>query len=135
MKKVLLIFLWLASATLGGIVFIFFAFRSSNRVIAQWPQPSNIRFDGFDPYSLSVIEGSTDYFTLPWRPTHELFIGRGTAAPGYGHVARFSFHPTDDDVDAYIHRSTVRWTSAGVSLTEGSGNQLFIPKAAFTGGR
>jgi hypothetical protein len=134
-KTLLMISLWLVSAAFAGIVCTIFALRSSNQVVAQWTQPQSVRFDGYDPYCLSVVEKAIDYFTLPWTRTHEVFIGRGRAAPGYGHGVCFSFFPNDQDMNSFIRESTVEWTPAGVTLTQASGHHIFIPKAAFIGGR
>jgi hypothetical protein len=94
-------------------------------------------YGGANPFSLSVIDRGANYFTFGWVRTHELFIGRGADAPSYGHYVRFTFHPGngDNDINAYIRKSTVNWTSAGVTFTEPFGDQVFIPAAAFLGGR
>ena len=135
MSKRQLIFPCVISALIGGFIVTVSAFWSSSRVVAQWGQPSSVNYASFDPYFLSVVDVGTDYSTFPWGRNHEIFIGRGTSAPDYGHYVRFSFHRTSDDLDAYIRQSTVTWTSTGVTLTEASGDQIFVPKAAFVGGR
>jgi hypothetical protein len=134
-KKILHILLWSATAACVGLGLTFYALAPSNRVIAQWKQPTTVNYNSFDPYSLSVIELHTNYFSLPWEHAHSVFIGRGNEAPGYGHSTDFTFHSAGERVDNYIRLSRVVWSNAGVTLTEPSGNQLFIPKSAFVGGR
>ena len=123
------------SALIGGLVLTVAAVWPSSRVVAQWTQPSSVSYASFDPYCLSVIDRGTDYSRIPWGRTCEVFIGRGIDAPSYGFYASFSFHPSSDDLDTYIHRSTVTWAGDGVTFTEPFGDRLFIPTAAFTGGR
>lgn len=124
-----------ASALLGGLVLTMVAVWPSNRVVAQWTQTSGIHYASFDPYALAVVDRGTDYSSIPRARHHELFVGRNGEVPGYGHRVAFSFHPGRDAADEYIRRSAVGWTADGVTFTEPSGDQIFIPKAAFIGGR
>jgi hypothetical protein len=41
----------------------------------------------------------------------------------------------DDDLGPYAKRAVVTWSDAGVTFEEPSGHRLFIPKAAYAGGR
>jgi hypothetical protein len=107
----------------------------SDRVIKQWCQPKEIDYQSFDPYCLSVVEGSREWSNLEFPRRHYLFIGRGTAAPGYGHYLDYTFHPGYEDVDAHVARSSVEWSPEGVTFIEATGHRLFIPKAMFIGGR
>ena len=124
-----------ASALLGGLILTIVAVWSSNRVVAQWIQTSGSNYGSFDPYALAVVDRGTDYSSIPWDRHYELFIGRSGDVPGYGHRVAFSFHPGRDTTDEHIHRSAVVWTTDGVTFSEPSGDQVFIPKAAFIGGR
>jgi len=76
-----------------------------------------------------------DYFIVPWEPTYEIFVGRGTSAPAYGHSVRYSFHPGYTNREVHIRSSKVEWSPDGVTFIEGSGHRLFIPKPMFVGGR
>lgn len=108
----------------------------SNRVVAQWTQPGDIPYDSFGSYSLSIIENTTCYFSTPYAHTYEIFIGRGTVAPSYGHSVQFSFHPDGGtDLETHIRNSKVEWIPEGVTFIAASGHRLFIPRAMFVGGR
>ena len=114
---------------------IFLLGRSTDRVIKQWQQPAEVNYGSFDPYCLSVIEGSRDWGKGDFPRRHYLFVGRGTAAPSYGHSCDYEFHASSEDVDAHVAQSSVEWTPQGVTLLEATGHRLFIPKKAFIGGR
>ncbi len=105
--------------------------RQPDRVLAQWSQPNTIQYGSFDPYSLSIIEMNTD----SWGHTYQIFVGRGTHAPAYGHYVQFPFHPYSDGLETYIRNCKVEWAADGVTLISESGHRLFIPKAMFIGGR
>lgn len=135
LRKFLVTVAWLVSSLIAGLIITFFMIRPSHNVVAQWPQAANVQYHSFDPYSLSVIETGMDYFILPWHPTYEIFVGRGTSADAYGHSVRYSFHPEYTNREAHIRSSKVEWSPDGVTLIEGSGHRLFIPKTMFIGGR
>jgi hypothetical protein len=126
---------WLGTSLLAGLVITYFLMRPSHRVVAQWRQTTNVQYQSSDPYSLSVLEKEMEYFMLPWQPRYEIFVGRGTSAPAYGHSVRYSFHPGYANRQAHIRSSSVEWSPDGVTFIEGSGHRLFIPKAMFIGGR
>jgi hypothetical protein len=107
----------------------------SNRVLKQWPQPTDIDYGSFDPYTVSLVEGAIRWRDLSLRRDHFLFIGRGSDAPGYGHYLSHTVHNGYEDITDYIDRSSVEWTAEGISYIEPSGHRVFVPKAMFTGGR
>jgi hypothetical protein len=91
----------------------------SNRVVQQWPQTEGVKYGSYDPYTLSVVEGSIEWTNLEFPRRHYLFVGRGTDAPAYGHYVDYSFHAGFGDTDAHIRRSEVEWTPEGVTLHRG----------------
>ena len=107
----------------------------SNRVIKQWHQPKDIQYQSFDPYTLSVIEGSINWNDIRLPRHYQLFIGKGDEAPDYGHYIEYSFHPMSENIEKHIGRSNVEWTADGATFVENSGHRLFIPKKMFIGGR
>ncbi|WP_040887551.1 hypothetical protein [Zavarzinella formosa] len=107
----------------------------SNRVVRQWNQPAEISYKSFDPYSLSVIEGSVDWANLSFPRRHQLVIAVGPGHPTYGHMIDYSFNSGGDDIDEHIGRSRVEWSDDGVTFIEVTGHRLFVPKAMFIGGR
>ena len=59
---------------------------------------------------------------------YEVYLGRDPSG-GYGHHVRL------DATDMDPTRLTVEWTTEGVSLNFESGHRVFVPAAAFVGGR
>lgn len=107
----------------------------SDRVVKQWCQPKEVDYQSYDPYCLSVVEGSREWLKPEFPRRHYLFVGRGTEAPGYGHYKEYSFHPGGAAIDDHVGRSTVVWNQDGVTFIEATGHRLFIPKEMFIGGR
>ncbi len=120
-----------------ALVFTFLLHLRSNRIICEWKQADSVNYRSFDPYFLSVVEGDVNWssFPLTWERHYEIYVGRETGKPSYGHFIEFSFHPGFDDIDAHIKKSTVEWSDKGVTFNEASGHTLFIPKDMFIGGR
>ena len=109
--------------------------REARREIAHYPSP-----DG--SYHLLLMQGERDWrgfpFSIGWR--YFFYAGHESHNPTYGHHLDFELHPAmagyfDDDLAAYARRAAVTWSDAGVSFDEPSGHRLFIPKAAYAGGR
>ena len=121
----------------SALLVVFLLHRPSNRVIAQWQQSGTINYQSFDPYFLSVVERDKDYSSFPFHVERNYFIyvGRGSGQPSYGHVIKFSFHPSDQSIEEHIKKSVVEWSKEGVTFKELSGHVLFIPKKMFIGGR
>lgn len=117
-----------------GLVVVLFLTRPSGRIIAQWTQPATINYASYDPYTLSVVEHGIDLHTIPWKRTHLLFVGRGTAIE-YGHYVRISFPVRSAEMETHIKASKVEWTAEGVQLEPPSGHRIFVPKKMFIGGR
>ena len=128
----------IAISLLLTLVVLLLACQPSNRVIWQDCQPPTVAYGSFDPYCLSVVEGSRDWsglLLLNVKRRYYLFIGRGKDAPAYGHYVDFTFTFGGDDLSAFIKASKVEWTPNGVTFTAKTGHALFIPKSAFIGGR
>lgn len=109
--------------------------REARREIAHYPSP-----DG--SYHLLLMQGERDWrgfpFSIGWR--YFFYAGHESHDPTYGHHLDFELHPAlagyfDDDLAAYARRAVVTWSDAGVSFDEPSGHRLFVPKAAYAGGR
>ena len=135
MKKLIRFLLHLIAVLFLGTVFASHLSRPSNRVVGQWRQPDAIHYASYDPYTLSVIEGSRKLNTLGWPRGHYIVIGHGRNARKYGYYHDYSFHASYENVDDYIAKSNVDWTDEGVTITEPSGQALFLPKKSFIGGR
>src|SRR5262249_11971834 len=60
-------------------IFLFLATRRCDRVVWQDCQPPTVDYHSFDPYCLSVVEGSLEWTGFPLSVTRRfyLFIGRG----------------------------------------------------------
>jgi hypothetical protein len=65
---------------------------------------------------------------LPVVDRHEWTLGRDPGGD-YGH------HVIFEATGADVAGATVEWAADGVSLSYRSGHRLFVPAAAFTGGR
>ena len=91
-------------------------------------QPQTVEYDAGD-YCLAVVERrDLRLFVVPYVDHHhEIWIGRGPQ-PSYGYAVDHSFH---GDIDG----SSAEWAEDGVTFVEPSGQRLFVPADAFTGGR
>jgi hypothetical protein len=116
---------------------LFVLHRPSLRVLAHWRQPAGVRYDAFDPYTLSVIEADRDWrgFPLFLGRRHFVYVGRDQGTPSYGHVVDFSFFAGAEPLETYLARGTVTWQPDGVTFVTPSGHRLFIPRDMFVGGR
>ena len=98
-----------------------------NTTLFTSTQPSDIEYNSFDPYILSIIKQQQ---TLTSK--HIIFVGK-EPGPTYGHTLNF---PTSIIVsDMEIQELQVQWTQEGIQLETYYGTKLFIPKKNFTGGR
>jgi hypothetical protein len=126
----------LALATIFIGCWIYHATSTVGRVVHSWAQPKEMDYKSYGPYTLHVREKMPDWRLLGGRtPRHEIFIGRDDS---YGHWFDCTFHAgslDEDEIDAYIRRSTVEWTDEGVSVKQESGHVIFFPKKTFIGGR
>jgi hypothetical protein len=137
MKRTLKILAVIFFSTILALVFTHFLHRPSNKILAQWKQSDVVNYRSHDPYFVSVLERDINwtYFPLNWERHYQLYVGRESEAPAYGHFIEFSFHPGFDDLGTHLKKSTVEWSEAGVTFKEASGHKLFIPKMMFIGGR
>jgi hypothetical protein len=140
-RRAALIALWLAGTLAAAVGLtagaLYVLTRPSLRVVSSWRQPEAVRYDGFDPYYLSVVEGDLDWRGLPFalRRRHFIYVGLESGKPTYGHMVDFTFYPFPDDLVTYVRQSTVEWSDEGVTFRPPSGHALFIPKRMFIGGR
>ena len=81
-----------------------------------------------------MVKKENDETSL-WHRHYEIYVGRDSGKPSYGHFIEFSFTNGLDDTDTHIKKSVVEWSDAGVTFKEASGHTLFIPKEIFIGGR
>lgn len=140
-KFVVKAFAFAMSSIVLALVITFFMHRPSMKVIAQWKEPTEIKYDDLGPYYLSVVEDDIDWQAFPFHLGRNYFIyaGRDAGTPSYGHMIKYSFHPSypddPDNLEPFLARAIVTWTAHGVTLELPSGHRLFIPKAMFIGGR
>ena len=140
MKKILSIFAWLVSVLLVSAILtgagLYALTRSSMRVVQTWKQAEDIHYDEAT-YYLSVVEGEPDWHGFPVHVGRHYFVyvGRESGTPTYGHMVDFSFYPLSGDLDEDIRQSGVEWSAEGVRLKTVSGDELFVPKEMFMGGR
>lgn len=131
--------LWTAAVALVAVcvtvLVLWFVTRSSNRVIATWPQPE-AGTDG-SRYYATVLEGQVDTrgFPLSLGRRYVLYVGRESGEPGYGHFVDISFYPGGEDIEEHIGRSSAEWQEDGLRFTSASGHVLFVPEEMYTGGR
>lgn len=137
MKRVARVLTFLSLLVLAVGLLLFLANKPSNRVIWQSCQPDEVSYNSFDPYCLSVVEGSIDWTTFPFgtQRRYFLFVGRGKEAPAYGVYIDFSFPSAGRDADEFIRASKVEWDERGLTFVTKAGHRLFLPKEAFVGGR
>jgi hypothetical protein len=126
---------FLGALAITTMCFLFLFTRPSNREIAHWSSPD-------DGCHLIVLEGDTDWsgFPLFTKPHYYFYAGRESHNPTYGHHLSYEFHPEmagffENDLSIYLRKATVTWTTEGLTFEEPSGHRLFIPKAAYEGGR
>ena len=140
MKKLGKLFLFLGLSIFFSLLVIFFLHRPSLNVVAQWEQPGSVKYNDYSKCYLSVVERDLDWSGFPFHVERNyfLYLGHDQGKPGYGHMIKFSFHPSLDlsyDLPAFIRKSQVQWSSEGVTFIEASGHRLFIPKEMFIRGR
>jgi len=126
----------LAGLSVAALLLTVLLPRSARQSVFRSLQPDSVAYHSYDPYLLTVEERGLDWTTFPLSRRHQIFIGRAADLDhGYGYRLDYSFHPqlTAEQTDA--SRVQVVWTTAGVTLTEKSGQRLFIPQTLFTGGR
>ena len=110
----------------------------SHRVVAQWKQPDDVKYDGYSPYYLSVIERKMSWnpLTGDFNRHYTIYAGKDDGLPGYGHFIDFTFHfGYEPDEVSVIKKTNVDWQPEGITMTMTSGHKLFIPQKSFTGGR
>jgi hypothetical protein len=110
-------------------VVTYFANRPSDRVIAQWEQPASVNYNSPLPIRLMIIERGWDWGDLLYRErTYYIYLGYEYP---YGRRYRFPFYYHELEVETKIGKSTVEWTTEGVTFKSTFGETLFIPRSAF----
>lgn len=123
-------------ASIFTLIFTFVLNKLSNRIVSQWKQLSSIKYNSFDPYYLTVIEGNVDWSEFPFKErNYVIYVGRDEGVSGYGHWLKFPFYDKQPDAQIEIVHSEVEWSEDGVTFKSTSGHTLFIPKRQFIGGR
>ena len=106
------------------------------KVVAQWKQPDDIKYDGYSPYYLSVYERDVTGIPLIGYDRHyAIYVGKASGSPSYGHFIDFTFYSGYEDMVSTIKKTKVDWQPEGITMTMTSGHQLFIPQRCFTDGR
>lgn len=86
-------------------------------------------------YCLRVAEGMLERRLLGSdQQLYEVWLTR-RGSPDYGYVVRHSFGWHGFDEAATIRASKVEWSNEGVTLSEPSGQKLFVPIGLYAGGR
>jgi hypothetical protein len=128
-------FVWMTVGFLqGALTVLYLNGSSSDEVLARWKQPRSVDYGSFDPYTVFIVAvGKRRSFFLE-RATHEVRVMHGDDPNTYGHVVEISLDLGLYDA-SFVQRSKVSWTGAGVEIEVPTGHRLFLPKAAFIGGR
>ena len=91
-------------------------------------QPEGVDYGSFDPYQLTIVEGSVQWDALGWPRSSILSITRSEDS-SYGHFIEIDFPGANKD------GFEAEWHEAGLAIRFPSGHNLEIPKASFMGGR
>lgn len=105
---------------------------STRGAVAHWRQPPEVDYHSFDPYTLWVRPARED---SRGTALYEVRVLHGDDPDGYGHSMQFSVLASGSSEPPFIKNAQVRWSPEGVTLSLPSGHSLFIPRAAFVGGR
>src|SRR5215469_8572716 len=90
-SAVCIVFLGVICVT--NVCTLMYSHYSSNKVVVQWKQPDDVKYDGYAPYYVSIIERE-----LRWNPfagfyrDYAIYVGRDAGSPGLGHFIDFTFH-------------------------------------------
>ncbi len=130
MKK--MAFAALAAGLITGILILItlfqvMGFTISDRVIMESSQGDYIKYNSYDPYTLSVIKQRQ-----PLSSNYIIMISR-KGDKTYGHVINY-LDPTPGSDDE-IKKTRVIWNNDGIEMTFPMGHKLYIPKERFIGGR
>lgn len=122
----------LAAGLITGILILItlfqvMGFTISDRVIMESSQGDYIKYNSYDPYTLSVIKQRQ-----PLSSNYIIMISR-KGDKTYGHVINY-LDPTPGSDDE-IKKTRVIWNNDGIEMTFPMGHKLYIPKERFIGGR
>ena len=110
-------------------ILTYLANKPSDRVIAQWEQPTSVNYNSPLPFRLMIIERNFDWSDLLYRErTYYVYLGYEYP---YGQRYRLPFYYHELDVETKITKSTVEWTNEGVTFKSTFGETLFIPRSVF----
>jgi hypothetical protein len=117
--------LTLGLSCLFSLVWLTLLYSRSNAIVLESCDAS---------YCVRVVEGLTERRLLTSEQLYELQLSR-KGSPDYGYVVRHSFAWHGFDTAATIRASKIEWSSAGMTLTEPTGQSLFVPQKLYAGGR
>lgn len=106
---------------------LFFSRQSSRKVLYRSDQPKGIHYQSYDPYVLRILDGPAQWNSLG-SPHSQIVSVTKEGDEDYGHFIEL------DITGGHTVRKTV-WSADGIEVEFESGHRLFIPKAAFIGGR
>ncbi|MFT5130727.1 MAG: hypothetical protein ACI8W8_004358 [Rhodothermales bacterium] len=102
--------------------------RPSKQELYRSEQPEELTYGSFDPYLLTVVEGSIQWTTLGWPRSSIIKVTR-SKDDAYGHIIETSLHAGN------AGELKSEWRDDGLILIFPQGHTLSIPKQTFIGGR
>lgn len=101
---------------------------SPGRLLARFPQPARLDYHSFGPYEVQLFAGPLRWRILGWHRGLLLHICR-QGAPEQGHDVLL------DILGAGAEDLSLDWRPEGIAVRLGTGHRVWIPRAAFVGGR
>ncbi|WP_374517366.1 hypothetical protein [Undibacterium squillarum] len=83
--------------------------------------------------TVKVVKAGTSLTFLHSEPRYILSISRKRSL--YEHEVEISLFNFDEDMTAYLQRSSVTKDENGITFKQPSGHAVFIPQSAYEGGR
>lgn len=130
-NKILFIVVTMLLAVIFTAIVTYLLHLPSDRVIAQWEQPSSIDYRSRAPFRLIILERGTDWSGFPyWERTYNMYVGNEYP---YGYHYRFPFYYRKQEIESEIKKSAVEWSHEGVTFRATSGETLFVPRKLLVG--
>jgi len=98
-----------------------------NEELLKIVQPADVNYKSYDPYEVRVVK---QHLLLS---SNNIIMISKTVEPSYGHAVNYPNNVMDLEQD--VKKLKVDWDSLGVKITFSYGQELFVPKKCFTGGR
>lgn len=132
--------LWLAVALVIGVspvvLGVAWVVTSHRGTDVVWKSCSDRPEDAQKTCAFLLYVGTRRPFPgLSAEREHELWITRGQDTPAYGHATRYGLHASLTPEAEWLSRSRGHWDERGFTFEEPSGHRIFVPRAAFVGGR